>query len=261
MVPVDLRLPGQNEPEKYAAFMLGLSLPFPRCPGAQHCGEAWQCFHCHEIEKLEGKGFLRACFSKTWKHWKACMQVRKVNAQERLLAGLSLPFLRDLVGLREWCDVSCLDEMLLDGADPEISEEMPAQEPAGEDAEDQGILFPSASTPSPLSSTYHLMWCLGKVFKGKHGRYVDLPRIHERICWSLGIPCGFHYTQLTPLEHMSHVQLQWLERFRLHHEARQLSSSQRRAERFAYMTKEEEGEDVEECWTQHVLFLWGAKSW
>ncbi|CAK9107069.1 Uncharacterized protein SCF082_LOCUS49855, partial [Durusdinium trenchii] len=243
VVPVDLRLPGQNEPEKYAAFMLGLSLPFPRCPGAQHCGEAWQCFHCHEIEKLEGKGFLRACFSKTWKQWKACMQVRKVNAQERLLAGLSLPFLRDVVGLREWCDVSCLDEMLLDGADPEISEEMPAQEPAGEDAEDQGILFPSASTPSPLSSTYHLMWCLGKVFKGKHGRYVDLPRIHERICWSLGIPCGFHYTQLTPLEHMSHAQLQWLERFRLHHEARQLSSSQRRAERFAYMTKEEEGED------------------
>ena len=146
MVPVDLRLPGQNEPEKYAAFMLGLSLPFPRCPGAQHCGEAWQCFHCHEIEKLEGKGFLRASFSKTWKHWKACMQVRNVNAQERLLAGLSLPFLRDLVGLREWCDVSCLDEMLLDGADPEISEEMPAQEPAGEDPEDQGILFPSAST-------------------------------------------------------------------------------------------------------------------
>ena len=225
-----------------------------RCPGAQHCGEAWQCFHCHEIEKLEGKGFLRACFSKTWKQWKACMQVRKVNAQERLLAGLSLPFLRDVVGLREWCDVSCLDEMLLDGADPEISEEMPAQEPAGEDAEDQGILFPSASTPSPLSSTYHLMWCLGKVFKGKHGRYVDLPRIHERICWSLGIPCGFHYTQLTPLEHMSHVQLQWLERFRLHHEARQLSSSQRRAERFAYMTKEEEGEDVEEYWIQHMLF-------
>ncbi|CAK9096081.1 Transketolase, partial [Durusdinium trenchii] len=179
VVPVDLRLPGQNEPEKYAAFMLGLSLPFPRCPGAQHCGEAWQCFHCHEIEKLEGKGFLRACFSKTWKQWKACMQVRKVNAQERLLAGLSLPFLRDVVGLREWRDVSCLDEMLLDGADPEISEEMPAQEPAGEDAEDQGILFPSASTPS----------------------------------------------------------------FRLHHEARQLSSSQRRAERFAYMTKEEEGED------------------
>ncbi|CAK9076536.1 Transketolase [Durusdinium trenchii] len=251
VVPVDLRLPGQNEPEKYAAFMLGLSLPFPRCPGAQHCGESWQCFHCHEIEKLEGKGFLRASFSKTWKHWKACMQVRNVNAQERLLAGLSLPFLRDLVGLREWCDVSCLYEMLLDGADPEISEEMPAQEPAGEDAEDQGILFPSASTPSPLSSTYHLMWCLGKVFKGKHGRYVDLPRIHERICWSLGIPCGFHYTQLTPLEHMSHVQLQWLERFRLHHEARQLSSSQRRAERFAYMTKEEEGEDVEECWIQH----------
>ncbi|CAK9066078.1 unnamed protein product, partial [Durusdinium trenchii] len=179
VVPVDLRLPGQNEPEKYAAFMLGLSLPFPRCPGAQHCGEAWQCFHCHEIEKLEGKGFLRACFSKTWKQWKACVQVRKVNAQERLLAGLSLPFLRDVVGLREWRDVSCLDEMLLDGADPEISEEMPAQEPAGEDAEDQGILFPSASTPS----------------------------------------------------------------FRLHHEARQLSSSQRRAERFAYMTKEEEGED------------------
>ena len=132
------------------------------------------------------------------------MQVRKVNAQERLLAGLSLPFLRDLVGLREWCDVSCLYEMLLDGADPEISEEMPAQEPAGEDAEDQGILFP---------------------------------------------------------EHMSHAQLQWLERFRLHHEARQLSSSQRRAERFAYMTKEEEGEDVEECWIQHMLFWGGAKSW
>ena len=90
---------------------------------------------------------------------------------------------------------------------------------------------------------------------------MDLPRIHERICWSLEIPCGFHYTQLTPLEHMSHVQLQWLERFRLHHEARQLSSSQRRAERFAYMTKEEEGEDVEECWIQHMLFLGGAKSW
>ena len=57
---------------------------------------------------------------------------------------------------------------------------------------------------------------------------------------------NLNFIALTPLECMCYVQDICLERLRLHHAARQMSSSQRRAERFAYINKTEEDEGLVE---------------
>lgn len=46
------------------------------------------------------------------------------------------------------------------------------------------------------------------------------------------------------MEHLASVQMSWLQRYRLHQAARRLSSSQRPAERFAYMSSAPDDEDL-----------------
>ncbi|CAE7487143.1 tkt, partial [Symbiodinium necroappetens] len=268
VVPMDLQWPAAGEQEKLACCMLGLSYPFPRCSGASHCVESWKCFECHVLEPRKEEGFVRCRFSPMWRHWRACMKLRKASAQERLLAGVALPYVRDLIGVREWfptpVDGQAEEEDEQDERCPEhgagSSEDAVLRIPAagagssddavlrdpshGAGGSDDAVLRDPPTEPDPGHFAYFLMWCWGKMFSDRSSASHDLPRVHERICCFLGIPCGFHYTQLTALEHMCHVQDTWLERLSLHHSARQTSSSQRRADRFAYVSKaDEDGEE------------------
>ena len=98
VVPSDLHLPQEAEPQKYAAHMLGLCFPFPTCTG--DCSDSYKCFACHILEKNETEGMIFARFVPQWRHWKACMLVRRETAQERTLAGLSSPVIRDVSTVR-----------------------------------------------------------------------------------------------------------------------------------------------------------------
>ena len=98
VVPLDLRLPQGSESEKYAAYMLGLSFPFPLC--SQECASSESCFSCHSLRIDEYGGKISARFSPSWRHWRACVQTRTASAQERILGGLSSPVIRDVVGVR-----------------------------------------------------------------------------------------------------------------------------------------------------------------
>ena len=76
LVPMDLRLPGENEPEKYASYMLGLSFPFPRCQQCDVEHEPWKCFACHALEVYETESLVCNRFILIWRHWKACIRLR-----------------------------------------------------------------------------------------------------------------------------------------------------------------------------------------
>ena len=140
------------------------------------------------------------------------MQTRTASAQERILGGLSSPVIRDVVGVRSWYPLQDGDEI----------------------------------DPEQQSQSLVLRWALHHMLQPRSCIFVDVPRIHELVAAFLGLFVGFHYTQLSPLEHLSFTQLTWLRRFEQHHAARRLSSSQRRAERFAYISKLEEHGDLEE---------------
>ncbi|CAE7222568.1 hypothetical protein AK812_SmicGene41034 [Symbiodinium microadriaticum] len=110
--------------------------------------------------------------------------------------------------------------------------------------------------PNHFALQQHLcffrQWAFGHVFRRvSHGRGedafagADLPRLHEKISDFLGAWPGFHFSQVSSLEHFAMLQDTWLERFLLYHEARGGSSAQRRAERFKYMGGAS-GDDSEE---------------
>ena len=98
VVPSDLHLPQESEPEKLSATFLGLTFPFPVCSG--NCVESYICFQCHTLEKHEELGCITARFRPPWRHWRACMSLRSENAQDRIFAGLAHPVIRDVIGIR-----------------------------------------------------------------------------------------------------------------------------------------------------------------
>ena len=249
---MDLKLPGENEPEKYAMYLLGLSF-FPRCPGADACQESRKCFECHSLEFSEGKGEIRSRYKPMWKHYKSFLQVKRQSAQERLLSGFALPYARR-GRLREWfpgMEQSASEQHLLPDFEAVRDDEQELAVPELHQQAEAGAVESEEQARSRIKlavargQAYFLMWCWGRLFCGRSVAFADLPRIHERICWFLDFPVGFHYAQLTPIEHMAIVQEVWLERLCLHHSTRQVSSSQRRAERFAYIAKEDNGDDLE----------------
>ena len=205
VVPSDLHLPQDAEVQKYAAHMLGLCFPFPTCSG--DCSDSCKCFSCHSIEKNEKECMIFGRFAPQWRHWKACMVLRREAAQERMLAGLSMPVIRDVITVRRY---------------------VPRMESSG------------ATVPLEF-----LKFVLDKKLRPRDCRMHDVVRIVERIAWCLGVALNYHYTQLSPLEYLCIVQTTWLERFEQHHAARRISSSRRRAERFALMTKVED-DDLED---------------
>ena len=211
VVPADLHLPQEAELQKYAAHMLGLSFPFSPCEGPHTCGShSWRCFACHDLEANEKDGKIYCRFQPLWRHWRACLALRFAAAQERILAGLSpasAPFIRDVVTVRAYVHVS----------------------PAAEDA----------VTLADLKLLLH------RCLRPRDCRFHDVVRIWELLAWHLGVHFDAHYTQLSPLEFVACIQTGWNERFEQHHAARRLSSSRRRAERFALMTKIEE-DDLED---------------
>ena len=196
VVPTDLRLPADHETEKLAAYMLGLTFPFPTCTG--DCNNSQRCFACHVVEIHESRREITARFTPVWRHWNARMKVRQEAAQTRILAGLSVPVLRDVVGVRAW--------------------------------------YSAKATPGRRLFADFMKKLVQQHLGRVESVFVDIPRIHELICMYLNVEPQSHYSQLTPLEHLCTLQLSWLERYRLHQAARRLSSSQRRAERFAYMS-------------------------
>ena len=196
VVPTDLRLPADHETEKLAAYMLGLTFPFPTCTG--DCNNSQRCFACHVVEIHESRREITARFTPVWRHWNASMKVRQEAAQTRILAGLSVPVLRDVVGVRAW--------------------------------------YSAKATPGRRLFADFMKKLVQQHLGRVESVFVDIPRIHELICMYLNVEPQSHYSQLTPLEHLCTLQLSWLERYRLHQAARRLSSSQRRAERFAYMS-------------------------
>ena len=202
VVPSDLHLPQESEPEKLSATFLGLTFPFPVCSG--NCVESYVCFQCHTLEKHEELGCITARFRPLWRHWHACMSLRSENAQDRIFASLAHPVIRDVIGIRSTV-------------------------PEKEEDEVVGLL----------------QLILHKHLRPRDCRYHDVARIYEMLAWFLGCSAPFHFTQLTPLEYLSYVQTRWLERFKQHHSARRTSSSRRKAERFALMTKIEE-DDLED---------------
>ena len=109
VVPLDLRLPQESESEKYAAYMLGLSFPFPLC--SQECASSESCFSCHSLRVDEDRAIDFGAISLSWRHWRACMQTRAASAQERILGGLSSPVIRDVVGVRSWYPLQDGDEI------------------------------------------------------------------------------------------------------------------------------------------------------
>ena len=210
VVPMDVKLPSDKEPERFAAYMLGLTFPFRCCCSQEECGKTEVCFECHSMVVNNEEGLVAARFQSVWKHWKACMLVRSQLAEARLLRNLSIPVLKDVVGCREW------------------------------------FPGPSDSTES-RGMTFFLQWLLRRIFtrwnlptSARFG--IDFPRIFETLAHYLGIQCSFHVGQLTAFEHLAYVQTLWLDRFLLHHEARQTSSARRRAERFKYMMDVDEAE-------------------
>ena len=207
VVPSDLHLPQEAEPQKYAAHVLGLCFPFPTCTG--DCSDSYKCFACHILEKNEKEGMIFARFVPQWRHWKACMLVRRETAQERVLAGLSSPVIRDVSTVRK--------------------------------------CFPRSSASGDGETVATLMRVLHRKLRPRDCRFHDVPRILERMAWYLDVRPPYHYTQLSPLEYLSIIQTAWMERFEQHHAARRLSSSRRRAERFALMTKLEDDDIEDDC--------------
>lgn len=219
VVPMDVKLPSDKEPERFAAYMLGLTFPFRTCCSQEERAKTEVCFECHSMVVNNEEGWVAARFRSAWKHWRACMLVRSQHAEARLLRNLSLPVLKDVVGCREWF------------SGPSDSIESPG---------------PSDSIES-RGMTFFCQWLLRQIFASwnlptstRHG--IDFPRIFETLAHYLGIQCSFHVGQLTPFEHLAYVQTLWLDRFLLHHEARQTSSARRRAERFKYMMDVDEAE-------------------
>ena len=100
VVPSDLNLPKDAEVQKYAAHMLGLSFPFPTCSG--DCSLSHRCFARHTMEEHEKQCVLFARFTLLWRHWKAHMSMRRCLAEERVLAGLSAPVIRDVASVRSY---------------------------------------------------------------------------------------------------------------------------------------------------------------
>ena len=96
VVPMDVKLPSDKEPERFAAYMLGLTFPFRTCCSQEECGETEVCFECHSMVVNNEEGWVAARFRSAWKHWKACMLVRSQHAEARLLRNLSLPVLKDV---------------------------------------------------------------------------------------------------------------------------------------------------------------------
>ena len=186
VVPANLHLPADVEVQKYAAHMLGLSYPFPTC--SKDCSLSHRCFACHAMVEDGKECVLRARFSTHWTRWKAHMSMWRYSAEERVLAALSAPVIRDVAGVRPY----------LMGA------------------KDTSVAFRYVE----------------EVFfrtKGADCRSHDVLRICERVGWFAG---GFttrnrHRKSFSPISR---------ERFEQHHAARRLSSSRRRAERFALMT-------------------------
>lgn len=184
--------------------MLGLCFPFPTCTG--DCSDSYKCFACHTLEKNEKEGMI---FARFVPHWKACMLVRRETAQERVLAGLSSPVIRDVSTVRK--------------------------------------CFPRSSASGDGETVATLMRVLHRKLRPRDCRFHDVPRILERMAWYLDVRPPYHYTQLSPLEYLSIIQTAWMERFEQHHAARRLSSSRRRAERFALMTKLEDDDIEDDC--------------
>eukprot|EP00438_Fugacium_kawagutii_P017947 Skav211370 [mRNA] locus=scaffold595:25004:28193:- [translate_table: standard] len=183
--------------------MLGLSFPFKTCSG--DCGSSHRCFACHTIIEDEKQSALFARFSTRWRQWKARVLIWRCLAEERILAGLSAPFIRDLAGVRPF------------------------------------VLG--------IQGTNLVFRCLEKRCLKTDGldcRLHDVLRICERIAQFSDVSVPFHCTQLTPHEFFAYLQTAWLERFEQHHAARRLSSSRRRAERFALMTSLDNVEDLED---------------
>ena len=101
VVPANLHLIADVEVQKYAAHMLGLSsYPFPTCAG--DCRLSHRCFACHTMVEDDKEGVLRARFSTHWTRWKAHMSLWRGSAEERVLAGLSAPVIRDVAGVRPY---------------------------------------------------------------------------------------------------------------------------------------------------------------
>lgn len=203
VVPANLHLPADVEVQNYAAHMVGLSFPFPTCSG--DCSLSHRCFACHTMKVDEKEEKLFAKFTPLWNQWKACMSVWRCSADERILAGLSAPVVRDVAGVRPYL----------------------------RDVKDTGVAFR----------------CLEKIFFRTDGvdcRFHDVLRICERVAMYADLSAPFHYTQLTPQEFFACLQTAWLERFEQHHAARRVSSSRRRAERFALMTSLDNVEDLED---------------
>lgn len=137
------------------------------------------------------------------------MLVRRETAQERMLAGLSSPVIRDVSTVRKF--------------------------------------FPRSSASGDGETVATLMCVLHRKLRPRDCRFHDVPRILECIAWYLDVRPPYHYTQLSPLEYLSIIQTAWMERFEQHHAARRLSSSRRRAERFALMTKLEDDDIEDDC--------------
>ena len=54
------------------------------------------------MEEDEKQGVLFARFTLLWKHWKSHMSMRRCLAEERVLAGLSAPVIRDVASVRSY---------------------------------------------------------------------------------------------------------------------------------------------------------------
>lgn len=100
-----MRIPQDAEAQKYAARVLRLSFPCPTC--ARDCALSRRCVACHSMEEDEKRKVLFARCTSLWKHWKAYMSMRSFLAEERILAGLPAPVIRDIASVRP--DVTACD--------------------------------------------------------------------------------------------------------------------------------------------------------
>lgn len=100
-------------------------------------------------------------FLPQWRHWKACVLLRREAAQERMLAGLLMPAIRDVITVRRY--------------------------------------VPRTVSSGVMVSLDFVKFVLDKKLRPRDCRCHDMVRIVERIAWCLGVALNYRITTLSCL--------------------------------------------------------------
>ena len=182
--------PRSRQLESNSLGKLCLCSAEPACKHAGECAETSH-FKMHEV-RLQDR-IVRATCKVTWSRLQSELKICADRAVERQLAACSVEVIGDIIGQCSWYDVP--DQQL------------------------ESTQMESCRFSATLAAALHKS-------RDRPARRQMNPRVWQKICDFLGYKhIGFHLDQLTAKEHLSVIQLRYLEREDLAAEARSRKSS------------------------------------